>query len=227
MLGWWVNENFLYFLSNFAVNPKLFFILILFIWLHQVLVAACEILFPDQGLNLGLLHWELRVLATGPREKSPKLFFKIKSIQDFLCGPVAKIWPSYSGSVGSIPGQWAGTPHAWWPKNPTNIKQKQYCSKFSKDLKKNKVSVQFSSSRVWLFGTPWTTARPASLSITNCPSLPKSMSIESVIPSKHLILCRSLLLLPSIFPSIRDFTKESAVHNRWPRYWLTVMHKVI
>ena len=82
---------------------------------------------------------------------------------------------------------------------------------------------QFSSvqslSRVWLFATPWTTARQASLSITNSWSLPRLMSIESVMPSNHLILCHPLLLLRSIFPSIRVFSNESAFHIRWPKYW--------
>ena len=79
-------------------------------------------------------------------------------------------------------------------------------------------SVQ-SLSRVQLFAIPWTTARQASLSITNYRSPPKPMSIESVMPSNHLILCYPLLLLPSIFPSIRDFSNESALRIRWPKYW--------
>ena len=83
-------------------------------------------------------------------------------------------------------------------------------------------SVQFSSvqsfSCVWLFAIPWTAARQASLSITNSWSLPKLMSIELVMPSNHLILCLPLLL-PSVFPSIRVFSSESAVHIRWPKYW--------
>ena len=74
-------------------------------------------------------------------------------------------------------------------------------------------------SRVWLFATPWTAACQASLSITNSWSLLKLMSIESVMPSNHLILCCPLLLLPSIFPSIRVFSNESALHIRWPKYW--------
>ena len=82
---------------------------------------------------------------------------------------------------------------------------------------------QFSSvqllSLVRLFETSWTAARQASLSITNSWRLPKLMSIESVIPSNHLILCRPLLLLPSIFPSIRVFSDESAVRIKWPKYW--------
>ena len=82
---------------------------------------------------------------------------------------------------------------------------------------------QFSSvqllSRVQLFATPWTAARQASLSITNSQSPPKPMSIESVMPSNYLILCRPLLLLPSIFPSIRIFSNESALRIRWPKYW--------
>ena len=73
-------------------------------------------------------------------------------------------------------------------------------------------------SRVQLFVTPWTAARLASLSITNSWSLLQLMSIESVVPSNHLILCHPLLLLPLIFPSIRVFSNKSAFHIRWPKY---------
>ena len=79
-------------------------------------------------------------------------------------------------------------------------------------------SVQ-SLSRVQLFVTPWTAAHQAFLSIANSWSLLKLMSIESVIPSNHLILCCPLLLMPSIFPSIRVFSNESVLHIRWPKYW--------
>jgi len=79
-------------------------------------------------------------------------------------------------------------------------------------------SVQ-SLSRAWLFATPWTAARQASLSITNSQSLPKLISIESAMPSNHLVLCHPLLLLPSIFPSIRVFSNESALRIRWPKCW--------
>ena len=83
------------------------------------------------------------------------------------------------------------------------------------------INIFFSSvqslNRVWLFVTPWTAACQASLSTTNSQSLPKLMSIESMMPSNHLILCRSLLLLPSIFPSIRVFSNESALRIRWPK----------
>ena len=84
-------------------------------------------------------------------------------------------------------------------------------------------SVQFSSvqslSHVQLFATPWTAARQASLSITNSRSLFKLMSIESVMPFNHLILCRPLLLPPSIFPSIKVFSNESVLCIRWPKNW--------
>ena len=87
----------------------------------------------------------------------------------------------------------------------------------------HKCTFQFSSvqslSRVWLFETPWTAARQASLSITNSQSLLKLMSIESVMPSSHLILCHPFLLPPLIFPSIRVFSNESALCMRWPKYW--------
>ena len=74
-------------------------------------------------------------------------------------------------------------------------------------------------SRVQLCATPWTTAFQASLSITNSQSWPKLMSNESVMPSNHLILCCPFFLLPSIFPNIRVFSNESALHTRWPKYW--------
>ena len=83
--------------------------------------------------------------------------------------------------------------------------------------------LQFSSdqslSRVWLFVTPWTAAHQASLSISNSQSLLKLICIELVMPSNYLILCSPLLLLPSIFPSIRAFSNESVLHIRWPKYW--------
>ena len=85
------------------------------------------------------------------------------------------------------------------------------------------LSVQFSSvqslSHVRLFATPWMTARQASLSITNSQSLLKIMSIESVMPSSHLILCCPLLLLPPILPRIRVFSNESNLRMRWSKYW--------
>ena len=74
-------------------------------------------------------------------------------------------------------------------------------------------------SHVWLFATPWTAICQASLSFTISQNLLKLMSIESVMPSNHLILCHPLLLPPSIFPSIRVFSNESALHIRWPKYW--------
>ena len=90
--------------------------------------------------------------------------------------------------------------------------------------RKIKVSSQYlfssvqSLSHVQLFATPWTAAYQASLSSTNSQSPPKLMSIESVMPYNHLILCHPLLLLPSILPSIRVFSNESALHIRWPKY---------
>ena len=97
---------------------------------------------------------------------------------------------------------------AWWRKYMLEIR----CS-----------SVQFSPvqslSRVRLFATPWIAARQASLSNTNSRSLPKLMSIESVMPTSHLILSRPLLFLPLIPPSIRVFSNESTLHMRWPKYW--------
>ena len=86
-----------------------------------------------------------------------------------------------------------------------------------------KILVQFSSvqslSHLWLFATPWTAAHQASLSIANSQSPPVLPVHVSVMPSSHLILCHPLLLLPSIFPHIRVFSNELALHIRWPKYW--------
>ena len=86
-------------------------------------------------------------------------------------------------------------------------------------LQRHQFSSVQSLSHVRLYATPWTTACQASLSIAKSQSLLKLMSIESVMPSSHLIVCCPLLLLPSVFPSIRVFSKESALHIRWPKYW--------
>ena len=98
-----------------------------------------------------------------------------------------------------------------------------FCKRKKVDLYTQTSLVRFSSvqllSCVQLFVTPWITARQASLSITNSRSPPKLMSIESVTPSNHLILCGPLLLLSSIFPSIRVFSNESVLRVRWPKYW--------
>ena len=93
---------------------------------------------------------------------------------------------------------------------------KQPCPKWLSGVQSSSVQ---SLSHVRLFATPWTAACQASLSITNSRSSLKLMSIESVMPSSHLILCHPLLLLPSVFPSIRVFSSESALHIRWPKYW--------
>ena len=92
------------------------------------------------------------------------------------------------------------------------------CLLGSSSLKEQFSSVQL-LSYVRLFATPWTAGRLASLSITNSQSPHKPMSIEPMMPPNHLIFCRPLLLLPSIFPNIRVFSNESALHIRWPEYW--------
>ena len=108
--------------------------------------------------------------------------------------------------------------YIWTKKKPV------YCTLYiGFHLKSELFPVQFSSvqllSRVLLFVAPWTAAFQASLSITNLQNLLKFMSIKSVMLSNHLILCRPLLLLPSVFPSIRVFSSESALLIRWPKYW--------
>ena len=116
----------------------------------------------------------------------------------------------------------------WWNQMPWSPFSecwvfKPFFSLSSFTLIKKLFSSSFSSvqlfSRVWLFVTPWTETFQASLSIINSRSLPKLKSIESVMPSNHLILCRPFFLLPSIFPSIRVSSNGSALCIRWPKYW--------
>ena len=118
-------------------------------------------------------------------------------------------WLSVSNSLQPVDCSTLGSPSANFP-----LKKKTTLSP---------LRIQFSSvqsiSHVQLFMSSWTAARQASLSITNSLSSPKPMSIESVMPSNHLILCRPLLLLAPIPPSIRVFSNESALLMRWPKYW--------
>ena len=110
----------------------------------------------------------------------------------------------------------------WWLEDIVAVFVRLYFL-FRKHCSKLPIAFHFSSvqslSSVWLFETPWIAACQASLSITNSQSPPKPMSIESVLPFNHLILCHPLLLLPSIFPQIRVFSNESALRMRWPKYW--------
>ena len=111
-----------------------------------------------------------------------------------------------------------------WFKNKMFLKQ-LFCRSIMNNGKTinpsnlNQFSSVQSLSRIWLFATPWIAARQASLSITISRSSLRLMSIQSVMPSSHLIFCRPLLLLPPISPSIRVFTNESTLHMRWPKYW--------
>ena len=108
--------------------------------------------------------------------------------------------------------------HLLMPSSPSVLYLPQHQGLFQWVVRISQSVSQFSCC-VWLFVTPWTAARQASLSITNSRSLFKLMSIESVMPSNHLILCHPLLLPPSIFPSIRVFSNESVLRIRWPKYW--------
>ena len=127
---------------------------------------------------------------------------------------------------GNTPVFWPGEFHGWYgPWGHTELDMTEQLSVFFFSFPEviQDTSVQFSSvqslNRVWFFSTPWIAARQASLSITNSRNLLKLMSIESVMPSSHLILWRSLLLLPPIPPNIRVFSNESALLMRWPKYW--------
>ena len=144
-----------------------------------------------------------------------------------------RLCASTAGDMNSIAGQGTEIPQAVQhsQKNFYSEQEKLFYRLWNKHFailpnlstQLSTYSIQFSSvqslSHVQLFATPWTAAHQASLSITNSQSLLKLMFIESVMPSSHLILCRPLLLLPSIFPSIRVFSNESALPIRWLKYW--------
>ena len=159
----------------------------------------CGILVPEPGIEPTSPALVGRFLTTGPPGK-PSLF-QSWSWQ-------IRIWLFYQAH------QWAlhffkPLDHTWNSKASGHVRSTNVLLK---------LSVQ-SLSRVWLFSTPWTAPYQAFLSITNSRSLPKLMSIESVMPSSHLILCCPLLLLPSIPPSVRVFSNESVLHIGWPKYW--------
>ena len=149
------------------------------------------------------------VPSRAPLENEGQTFLLLGSV---ACGQCLAVKNCHPGSSLAI--QWLGlTQQFHWGSIPgEGTKDPASCVQFS--------SVQFSSvqslSCVWLFVIPWTEACQASLSITNSRSLLKLMYIELVMPSNHPILCCPLLLLPSIFPNIRVFSNESALHIRWP-----------
>ena len=153
----------------------------------------------------------------------PSIFLSIRPF------PMSQLFPSGDQIIGALVSA-SVLPmsiHGWFPLRLTGL-----ISCTPGDSQESSPAPQFRSTHsLALLGggsvaklgltlaTPWTTAHQASLSITNSWSLPKLMSIESVMPSNHLILCRPLLLLPSIFPSTRVFSNESALCIRWPNYW--------
>ena len=133
-------------------------------------------------------------------------------------GSVVKNLLANAGDAGLIPGL------GWSPREGTGNPPQYSCLRNPMDRGAWWATIhQFSSvqslSQVRFFVTPWTAAHQATLSITNSQSLLKLMSVESVMPSNHLILCHPFLLLPSIFPSIRGLSNESVLHIRWPKYW--------
>ena len=143
-----------------------------------------------------------------------------KSLQLYpsLCKPMDHSLPGFSvhGILQARIPKWVAMPSSRGSSQPRDPTIKEDSLPLTPP---GKPQVQFSRSVVTDSATPWTAAHQASLSITNSWSLLKLMSIESVMPSNHLILCRPLLLLPSVFPSIRVFSNESVLHIRWPKYW--------
>ena len=194
---------------HFCFDPAAsFFLELLVIALHSYPVAYWT---PSgRGLGRELIFW-------------CHIFLPFHTLQGVLVARILEWFaiPSSSGllfvrALHCDPSVWGGP--AWHTSASLS-----YVGSFAMARLWSLYLVQFSSvqslSHVQLFATPWTAAHQASLSITNSQSLLKLMSIELVMPSNHLILCHSLLLLPSIFPSIRVFSNESVLHIRWRKYW--------
>ena len=152
-------------------------------------------IFPTQGLNPGIPHYK-QILYQLSHKRSPRIL-------EWVAYPFSSgsSQPRSQTGVSCIAGRFF-----------TNWAMKEAWCKYS-------VSSVQSLSCVRLFVTPWITAHQASVSITNSRSLLKPMSIESVMPSSHLIFCRPLLLLPPSPPNIRVFSNESTLCMRWPKYW--------
>ena len=172
---------------------------------------------------------ELKSLLMKVKEESEKVGLKlnIQKTKIMASGPITS-WQIDGETVTDF--IWGGLQnHCRWWLQPWNWKTlapwkksydqpRQHIKKQRHYFANKGESVQL-LSRVQLFATPWIAACQASLSITNSRSLLKLMPIESVMPSSHLILCRPLLLLPAIPPSIRVFSNESTLRTRWPKYW--------
>ena len=182
------------------------------LWKHGSIATSC--LFANQILEmypLSFIPSLLFLTLLSIQESSPGLsnsqvfpyrVFSYRILPDAVCLLNDLVFVSVESPLLVAPAHWFSVKR--FP--------------FNKTLSHNISSVQLLSC-VQLFATPWTTACQTSLSITNSQSLLKLMSIESVIPSNHLILCHPLLLLSSIFPSIRIFSNESVLRIRWPKYW--------
>ena len=209
------------------------------------LVALCSYeIFLNQESNPYLLHWQADSYLLG-HEGNPDIFFlPPPSALNESQGPGLHVRALGGLTVLVKDGHyWNSYERAFrlhysrssclWPEHRKWISRKKWKLNFQAHQipglfirptgPAGELIGRFSSlqllTHVRLFATPWIAARQASLSITNSRSLPKLMSIVLVMPSNHLILCHALLLLPSIFPSIRVFSNESALCIRWPKYW--------
>ena len=174
-----------------------------------------EYQFPNEGSEQSPRHWKWRVLTTGPLGKSPYFFFFFASLGLCCCAWASLQWPTTGSRVHGLSGcgtwAWLWPCSTWdpWPGiEPAS-------PALEGGFLTTKSPGEISSSVQSLFATLWTAACQASLSITNSQSLLKLTSITSVMSSNHLILCRPLLCLPSIFPSIRVFSN-----------WVSSSHQV-
>ena len=222
----WFPSTLSVFLSNFTQHycPGFFFVPRTFLSCWKTLHLPRGLLFHQRGLpwkRSGNLSHQLSTFQEAAPSHGSGLCLNITALRNHTQPPTSNTSSTtHPVTVLMLVGNYCA-PYLLSPQQERKPQANRCMLVYSQCLANclSTISSVQSLSCVWLFVTPWTTAHQASLSVTNfwSPSIP--MPTESVMPSNHLILCHPLLLLPSIFPNIRVFSNESALHITWPKYW--------
>ena len=198
----------------------------LFVNTADIVMTDCWVLCPSGpvlSFEVKDLKWIKLLLLWPPLQLLGKLKMSVRSVTNYIYIGLSNIWLFSSDRICAFLARVLQSTLHLFPVDvtfPIVLSEHMWCVGSLQILYLYVVSSVQSLSPFQFFATPWTMACRASLSITNSQSLLKFMSIKSVMPSNHLILCHPLLLLPSIFPSIRVFSNESVLRIRWPKHWI-------